>query len=146
MAVAQQEQQEYTDRTRAQTPKYKVGDKVWLTLENMATDTESKKLDARNAKYAMLEDMGFHNFRLDVPPGIRNVSPVDRLRAASMDPLFSQISDDNHPGPSIIRQNAQKYDVERILKKRKRGRGYQYLVKRKDSGAGLSYGRNSSFG
>ena len=49
-----------------------------------------------------------------------------------MDPLPSQISDDNHPGPSIVNEEAPEYDIERILKKRKRGRGYQYLVKWKN--------------
>ena len=51
MAVAQQEQQRYADRIRAQAPKDKVGDKVWLTLENITTATESKKLDAKQVKY-----------------------------------------------------------------------------------------------
>ena len=76
--------------------------------------------------------MGSHNFKLDTSPGIRNVFHVDRLRAASMDLFFSQISDDSHPGPSIVNEETPEYDVERILKKRKRGRGYQYLVKWKD--------------
>ena len=131
MAVAQQKQQQYVDKTRAQAPKYKVKDKVWLTLKDIATATENKKLDAKQAKYTILEDMGFHNFRLDTPPGIRNVFHVDKLRAASADPFPSQVSDDSHPGPTIIgnEDGTHEYDVERILKKRKRGRGYQYLVK-----------------
>ena len=51
MAVTQQEQQQYADKTRAQAPKYKVKDKVWLTLENIATATENKKLDAKQAPF-----------------------------------------------------------------------------------------------
>ena len=78
--------------------------------------------------------MGSHNFRLNTPPGIRNVFHVDRLRAASMDLFFSQISDDSHPGPSIVNEETPEYDVERILKEKKRGRGYQYLVKWKNYG------------
>ena len=46
--------------------------------------------------------MGFHNIQLNTPPNIRNVFHVDKLRAASGDFLFSQISNDNHPGLSII--------------------------------------------
>ena len=74
--------------------------------------------------------MGFHNFRLNTPLNIRNVFHVDKLRAASGDFLFSQISKNNHPGPSIInnKNGTHEYDVEKILKK-KLGRGYQYLVK-----------------
>ena len=133
MAIAQQEQQEYADRFKVQAPRYKVKDKVWLTLENITTTTENKKLDAKQVKYTILEYMGYHNFRLDTPPGIRNVFHVDRLRAASMDPFLSQISDDSHSGPSIVNEKTPEYDVERILKKKKkRGRGYQYLIKWKD--------------
>ena len=79
MAVAQQEQQGYVDNIRAQAPKYKVKDKVWLTLENITTAIENKKFNAKQVKYTVLEDMGFHNFRLDTSPGIRNVFHVDRL-------------------------------------------------------------------
>ena len=77
--------------------------------------------------------MGFHNFRLNTPLGIRNVFYVNKLRAVSADFFPSQISDDNHPGPAIIgnENGAHEYDVEKILKK-EGGRGYQYLVKWKN--------------
>ena len=121
MAIAQQEQQEYADKSKTQTPRYKIKYKIWLTLKNIATATENKKLDAKQAKYTILENMGFHNFKLNTPPDIRNVFHVDRLRAASMDLFFSQIFDDNHPGPFIVNEKTPEYDVERILKKKKTG-------------------------
>ena len=103
-----------------------------MTLKNITTVTENKKLDAKQTKYIILEDMGSHNFEFDTPPGIRNVFHVDRLRAVSMVHFFSQISDDNHPEPFIVNEKTPEYDVERILKKKKRSRGYQYLVKWKN--------------
>ena len=68
--------------------------------------------------------MGSHNFRLETPPNIRNVFHVDKLRAVSKDPLPSQASNNNHPNPSIINNenNTHEYDVEKILKKKKRSR------------------------
>ena len=75
--------------------------------------------------------MIFHKFRLNTPPNIRNVFHDDKLRAISKKKLlFSQISNNNHPGPSIINNEngTHEYDVEKILEKKK-GRGYQYLVK-----------------
>ena len=65
--------------------------------------------------------MGFHNFRLDTPPNIRNVFHVDKLRAVSTDPFFSQVSNDNHPGPTIIgnENGTHEYDVEIFLKKKR---------------------------
>ena len=67
MAVVQQKQQQYVDKIRAMSFKYKIKDKVWLTLKNITTAIENKKLNAKEAKYTILENMGFHNFRLDTP-------------------------------------------------------------------------------
>ena len=47
MATAQQKQQEYIDKFKVQAPKYKIKDKVWLTLKNTTTATENKRLDAK---------------------------------------------------------------------------------------------------
>ena len=114
MVVAQQEQRRYADKSRTQIPKYKVKDKVWLTLKNITTATENKKLDAKQAKYIIFEDIGFHNFRFD---GIRNVFHVDRLRAASMD-LFFLISDDNHPGLFIVNEKPPNMTLSASWKKK----------------------------
>ena len=45
--VTQQKQQKYVDKTRIQTPKYKIKNKIWLTLKNVTTTTENKKFDAK---------------------------------------------------------------------------------------------------
>ena len=91
-----------------------------MTLKNIATATENKKLDAKQTKYIIFENMGSHNFKLNTPPNIRNVFHVDKWRAASTDFLFSQISNDNHPGPTIIgnENGTHEYDVENLLKKK----------------------------
>ena len=132
MAVAQQEQEEATNRTRQQAPQFRVGDKVWLNLKNVRTTRQSKKLDWKNAKYIVTEVIGSHSYRLNTPTGIHNVFHVDLLRTASTDPLDSQITDDNQPGPVIV-GDEEEYEIERILKDRtvRKGRGSrkQYLVK-----------------
>ena len=58
--------------------------------------------------------MGFHNFRLNTPPNIRNVFHVDKLRAVSKNFLFSQISNNNYPGPLTInnKNGTHEYDVD----------------------------------
>ena len=45
MAVAQQKQQKYVDKMIIRTPKYKIKNKVWLTLKNITTATENQKSD-----------------------------------------------------------------------------------------------------
>ena len=79
----------------------------------------NQKTRCKTGKYTIFEDMGFHNFRLNTSLNIRNVSYVDELRAVSKIFLFSQISNDNHPGPSIVNEKTPEYDVERILEKKR---------------------------
>ena len=38
MATAQEAQEKATNRRRTQAPQYHIGDKVWLSLENIRTD------------------------------------------------------------------------------------------------------------
>ena len=131
MAAAQEAQEHGTNRRRNQAPSYQVGDKVWLSLENIKTDRPSKKLDARYAKYTVLEVVGSHSYRLDTPSGVHNVFHARLLRPASSSPLPGQVVQDSQP-PAILVDDTEKYDVECILdQKRAPGRGnrLRYLVK-----------------
>ena len=132
MAIAQQEQEDATNRYRQQASQFKIGDKVWLSLKNVRTDRTSKKLDWKNAKFTILEAIGSHSYRLNTPPGIHNVFHSELLRIASTDPLTSQTTDDTQPDPVLV-GDEEEYEVEKILKERivrqGRGRKKQYLVK-----------------
>lgn len=135
IAVAQQEQEELANRTRQQAPQFKVGEKVWLNLQNVRTTRQSKKLDWKNAKYTVLEAIGTHSYRLDTPPGIHDVFHVDLLRTAATDPLDSQALDDQQPEPIQV-DGEDEYGVEAILDHRtmRRGRGTREEVLVKWSG------------
>ena len=91
MATAQEAQEKATNRGRTQAPLYKVGDKVWLSLENIATDRPSKKLDAKHAKYTVTEVVGSHSYRLDTPPGIHNVFYTRLLKPTTTNSLPGQV-------------------------------------------------------
>ena len=52
---------------------YQVGDKFWLYLQNIKTDWPSRKLDMKHMKYKVVERIGSHAYRLDIPLGIYNV-------------------------------------------------------------------------
>ena len=132
MATTQQTMENVTNRRRQQAPSFKVGDKVWLSLRNVRTTRESKKLDAKQAKYTVLEVVGTHSYRLDTPPGIHNVFHSQLLRPASYDSLVGQEQDDTQPNPEIL-EDDEEYVVERILDEktvqRGRGRATKLLVK-----------------
>ena len=130
MATAQEEQEKAANRTRAQAPSYQVGDKVWLSLENIKTSRPCKKLDSKYAKFTVIEVLSLHTYRLDTPPGIYNVFHTRLLRPVKSNPLLGQRVSDPQP-PAILVDDEEEYEVERILDQ-KAGRGrnaQQYLVK-----------------
>jgi hypothetical protein len=135
MAKAQQDQEQQANRSRNVAPAYKVGDKVYLSLQNIRTQRPSKKLDDRSAKFTVIEVVSPASYRLDTPSGIHNVFHVDRLRPAATDPLPSQLLDDPQP-PAIQVDDAKEWLVKRILNERQKklpGQGsrtrHEYLVK-----------------
>jgi hypothetical protein len=129
MAAAQQLQEETANRRRDPAYHYKVGDLVWLDLRHVRTDRTSKKLDARSAKFKIIERIGSHAYRLDTPPGIHNVFHTMLLRPASTNPFPSQTTTEHRPGPIIVGDD-EEYEIEAITNERwHRTYGRQYQVK-----------------
>lgn len=129
MAAAQQRYEENTNRRREPAYHYRVGELVWLDLRNIKTDRSSKKLDARSAKFRILEQIGSHAYRLDTPPGIHPVFHTGLLRPAATDPFPSQPTPEDHRGPIIV-GDEEEYEVEGITGERWHGtRGRQFQVK-----------------
>lgn len=129
MAEAQQQQEEYYNRSKQQAYKYQVGDKVWLSLENIKTKRPKKGLDHRFRKYTVIEVMGSHTYRLDTPTGIHNVFHTKLLRPAATRPLPGQIvTEPQNPGIEV--DGEIEYEVERIMgEKQGPGRSKRFLVK-----------------
>ena len=101
---------------------------MWLNLKNITTDRPFKKLDWKNAKYTVLEVISSHSYRLDTPPGIHNVFHASLLKRAAADPFPNQRQGNSWP-PAIMVDGEKEWEVERILRKRTKGRQRQVLVK-----------------
>ncbi|OJD09763.1 hypothetical protein ACJ73_10101, partial [Blastomyces percursus] len=103
----------WTNVRRDPAEQYKVGDSVWLKLQNIRTLRPSRTLNYRYAKYKVIQALGSHNHRLDTPPGIHNVGPLIGSHQASWERIMNELE----------------WEIEEILDERSRGRGRQYLVK-----------------
>ncbi|KAL1952475.1 hypothetical protein VTO42DRAFT_5283 [Malbranchea cinnamomea] len=129
MAAAQEDYERHANAHRTPAPAYKPGDKVWLSLHNIHTDRPSKKLDAQQAQFTVLEQVGSHAYRLDTPPGVHNVFHTWLLHPASSDPFPSQRQSDYQPPPIIGEQGDEEWEVECILAECIRRGKTQYKVK-----------------
>ena len=69
----------------------------------------------------VLKDISSHNYRLDTLPGIHDVFHASLLKRAAADPFLNQRQGDSRP-PAIIVDGEEEWEVERILRKRTRGR------------------------
>jgi hypothetical protein len=126
MADSQEKQEKQANTKRREATSFKVGDKVWLDLKHVRTERPAKKLDAKYAKYEVIELIGSHACRLNTPPGIHDVQPVRRLRLASSNPLPGQKLTDCQPlGVLSEGDDDVEFEVEEILKEK----NSRFLVK-----------------
>jgi hypothetical protein len=91
MAAAQEKYETYANIHRQPFEQFKVGDKVWLNLKNIATDRPCKKLDWKNAKYIVIKLVGSYAVRFNIFSGIHNMFHVMLLRRVADNFLLSQV-------------------------------------------------------
>jgi hypothetical protein len=127
----QKTMKKYYDAHRRDAPEFKVGDKVWIEGKDITTDRPTKKLeDRRLGPYEVLEKVGAAAYKLRLPETDLS-HPVfnESLLTPYVEPPVGRREE--RPAPQIV-SGYEEYEVEEILKHRKRGRGFQYLVKWKN--------------
>ena len=127
----------FYDSHQQTAPSYKLGDKVWLSAQNITTARPMKKLDHRwLGPYKINKIVSRNAYGLELPASFGRVHPVFSvvlLRPYEGDPIV-----EHHtplPPPPVIRDGIPEYEVEKILDSRVfRGR-LEYLVRWKGYGA-----------
>jgi hypothetical protein len=105
-----------------------IGQKVWLDTRNMKTNYHKKMAPKQEGPFEIEEVLGPVTYRLKLPTTwkIHNV-----FHAVLLKPYVkTEVHGENfsRPIPDIL-DGEEVYNVETILKHRRRGRSYQYLIK-----------------
>ena len=122
------------DSGKRQTPRWKVGDMVYLNSKNIKTKRPTKKFDWKNfGPFKITECIGSHAYRLKLPKDwkIHNVFHVNLLSKAPIE-KFPQRKTSSQA--DIELEEEKEYEIERVLDIRKIGRSkenpkYEYLVR-----------------
>ena len=125
---AQERMKRYHDKKRVPAPEFKPGDKVLVSAKRLEQNRPSDKLaDRQVGPYEVVKKVGASAYELRMP-GSSLAHPVHNekdLEPYHEPPLHRR---EGRPVAEIIK-GQEEWEVEEILKKRKRGRGWQYLIK-----------------
>jgi len=117
------------DRTKRQEQSFKKGQMVWLEAKNLRLPYRSKKMaPKREGPFEITEVIGPLSYRLKLP---EQWKLHDVFHATLLSPYTeTEVHGPNHmkPTPDLV-EGEEEYEVEAIIAHRKRGTGYQYLVK-----------------
>ncbi|KAH8145396.1 uncharacterized protein LAJ45_10679 [Morchella importuna] len=120
---------ESANAARLPEPRLEVGDMVWLSRKHIRTTRPLDKLDhKRLGKFKILERIGSHAYRLELPASMKShpVFHVSLLEPARTQPLPGHIQP---PPPPVIVEGEEEFEVQEVLDSRIRHRQLQYLVK-----------------
>ena len=116
------------DRRKNTFTPFKKGDQVWLDMRNIKTTNNPKIGPWREGPFVISEVLGPLTYQLELPSTWR----IHNIFHAIL--LWPYIENEIHganfprPPPDLLEQE-EVYEVESILRHRRRGRGYQYILK-----------------
>jgi hypothetical protein len=113
------------------TPKYQIGDQVWLEGRHLRTNQPTAKLaPKRHGPFAVIQVMSPVNYRLKLPTqwSIHDVFHTDLLTPYRETPTHG--ANYLRPPPDLV-DGVEEYEVEKVLDSCRHGRGrkLQYLIK-----------------
>ena len=105
----------FYDRNRSKTPEFEIGQKVLLDNADLALNRPSRKLtERRSGPFKVMERIGTHAYKLDLPLQWKNVHPVfhvSKLEAYRKDPSNPNFTS---PPPDVI-EGEPEWEIEKVL-------------------------------
>jgi transposase InsO family protein len=107
---------------------FRLGDKVWLDTRNLKTNHHKKMAPRREGPFEITEVIGPVTYRLKLPQAwkVHNVFHATLLRQYRETEVYG--TNFPRPPPELV-EGEEVYEVENILRHRRRGRHHQYYVK-----------------
>ena len=120
------------DQRRSTFTPFKLGDRVWLDTRNLKTNHHKKIGPRREGPFKITRVIGPVTYQLELPRTwrIHNVFHATLLRQYKETEVYG--ANFPRPTPELI-EGEEVYEVEYIIRHRRRGRGYQYYMKWKGS-------------
>ena len=110
---------QFCDIHRHEAPRYSVGNKVWLSSENIRTTCPTKKLNYKwLGPYTIDRVISCNVYRLKLPMSFGQVHPVfsvTLLCPYDDDPITEHQECHLLPPPPVICDGVKEYEVEKIL-------------------------------
>jgi hypothetical protein len=122
------------NQKRKAGPKYKVGDKVIITLKDLKTTQPTQKLADRNYRPFTIEEIiGQSAYKLSIPTSWVNVHNIFNKSVLKqwINPSFPSQTTEIIEPPAIIIDGNKEWEVELIIKSQQSGqwKKLQYIVK-----------------
>jgi len=128
LVKAREDMTRYADQKRAEAPKYAVGDKVWLSTEDLKINRPSRKLSERQlGPYTITKIINGNVVKLRLPKRMR-IRPeinVKRLRPY-VKPMEGQVAE---PASPVEVEGVLEHEVEEIIDSRLYRGKLEFLVK-----------------
>lgn len=128
LQAAQQRHKTQADRRRTEFPRYKDGDKVWLSTQHLKLSCPSRKLGPRYlGPFEIVSMVNNVAAKLQLPTslGIHPVFHVSLLKPHRANPFPDRAP---APPPPIQVNNDDEYEVQEILDSRRRRGVLEYLI------------------
>ncbi len=133
LAAAQKKQAHYANKHRKQV-QFKVGDKVLLSTANLNNEHRAPKLLSRFVgPFPIVRVVNDVSYELALPPSMSRLHPtfhVSKLKRWAQDTSaqFPGRSQDLAPPPPVYHDGEEKWEVEKVIRKRNRKVGRRTVV------------------